>query len=82
MPKRGERQPYKVRYSYPNGIKGVKPFSRPESAGYFGAEVLERGADIKIEFVALDGSRTVIVEREATGEAKAKHLDRVARISA
>lgn len=77
MAKRGERQPYRVSWTYPNGIKGTKAFVQASSSGYFGGDLLERGADIKVEFVHADGTRLTIAEREATEQAKASFSERV-----
>jgi hypothetical protein len=79
MPKRGERQPYKVRFTYPSGgPKGVNTYSRPSDAGYEGRDLLERGADIHIEYLYQDGTRRTIVRREASDEARERYLDRMA----
>jgi hypothetical protein len=79
MPKRGERQPYKVRFTYPSGgPAGVITHSRPSDAGYAGRDLLERGADILIEYAYEDGTRKTIVERAAGEEARGRYLDRVA----
>jgi hypothetical protein len=49
MPTKGTRQPWQIRFSYPpseripDGIKGTKSFTDPETACLFGRNIIRRG---------------------------------------